>query len=209
MKNIFFDLDGTLINSKQRLYKLFQTLNTRSKLTFNDYWELKKNKIGHEKILTDLFNYDTDSINKFKKNWLILIENENLLSLDMPFEGVTAFLTNLNKSENYNLFVVTARQFKKRAISQIESFGWEDLFTDILVTCGKHEKHELISQSINTSTTDWFIGDTGKDIQTGKKLGLNTCAVLSGFLSEEKLIEYQPDVIINNVIEFDVENRQL
>ena len=206
---IFFDLDGTLINSKQRLYKLFQVLNIKSQLTFNEYWELKKNKIGHETILADLFNYDTKSINDFKIKWLSLIENEELLSLDVPFEGVTTFLRNLNTRSNYSLFIVTARQHKKRATAQIESFGWKNIFTDVLVTCGKHEKDVLIKQSLSTSNSDWFIGDTGKDIQAGKILGINTCAVLSGFLSVEKLIEYEPDLIINYVIEFDVQNMQL
>ena len=206
MINIFFDLDGTLIDSKLRLYKLFQFLINESKLSFNEYWELKKNKIGHEKILTDLFNYDTDRINNFKRKWLLLIENEELLSYDTPFEGVTPFLNNLNTRSDKNLFIVTARQFKQKTFTQIESFGWDNIFRQILVTCAKHEKHSLINCSIKISNSDWFIGDTGKDIQTGKVLGINTCAVLSGFLSEEKLLEYQPDLIINNVVEFKLDN---
>lgn len=206
MINIFLDLDGTLIDSKLRLYKLFQSLVTESKLTFSEYWEFKKNKIGHEKILTDLFNYDTDRITNFKRKWLSLIENEDLLSYDTPFEGVTTFLSNLITTSDYNLFIVTARQFKQKTIAQIESFGWGNMFTDILVTCGKHEKYSLINHSVKTSHFDWFIGDTGKDIQTGKNLGINTCAVLSGFLSKEKLLEYNPDIMINNVVEFNALN---
>ena len=42
---IFFDLDGTLINSKMRLYSLFQELVSASNLSFDEYWNLKKKKL--------------------------------------------------------------------------------------------------------------------------------------------------------------------
>ena len=43
---IFFDLDGTLIDSKLRMYNLFQELVPQSNLTFVEYWEYKKNKFS-------------------------------------------------------------------------------------------------------------------------------------------------------------------
>ena len=46
--NIFFDLDGTLIDSKLRLYSLFQKLVPESILTYDEYWKYKMNKISHQ-----------------------------------------------------------------------------------------------------------------------------------------------------------------
>ena len=66
--NIFFDLDGTLIDSRLRLYKLFQDLVSSSNLTFSDYWNLKRNKISHKKILTTKFAYSEKDFCNLKKN---------------------------------------------------------------------------------------------------------------------------------------------
>jgi phosphoglycolate phosphatase len=192
--NIFFDLDGTLIDSKQRLYNLFQYLVPLSKLTFKDYWELKRNKISHQKILEERFLYTSKVIREFEIKWLNNIEKEEWLELDKPFEGMTAFLENLNKS--HRLYLITARQSESMLLGQLKSFGWDSLFSKILVTGLKFDKYDLI-HAVGISDGDWLVGDTGVDILTGKRLGLKTAAVLSGFLNKEKLMIYQPDVIVN------------
>ena len=40
------------------------------------------------------------------------------------------------------------------------------------------------------------------DINVGKKLGIKTVAVLSGFQNEEVLSTYNPDYILKNITEF-------
>jgi phosphoglycolate phosphatase len=197
--NIFFDLDGTLIDSRQRLYQLFQSLVPTSELSFDEYWALKRNKISHKEILLSKFNYSNEQYSDFEKKWMSEIELEKWLQLDTPFEGIVDVLLLLSK--NHDLFVVTARQSESIALEQIKSFGWENIFTKILVTQQQQEKHDLIKNAVRVTPEDWFIGDTGKDIQTGKLLGIKTAAVLSGFLSKESLLPYQPDIIINTVLD--------
>ena len=46
------------------------------------------------------------------------------------------------------------------------------------------------------------MGDTGEDIRVGKALKIKTCAVLSGFMNEKKLLGYNPDVIRSSVVGF-------
>ncbi len=205
--NIYFDLDGTLIDSKERLYRLFQQLVPASRLSFDAYWNFKKNKIGHPEILKKEFHWSDVEIEKFKKVWLVRIEDQEWLAYDKPFEGVTEYLKKL-RSERHRLFIVTARQFSEPAFRQVERFGWQDLFQKIFITEGKREKLELLKEEDNLGHGGWMIGDTGKDIQTGKAAGLHTCAVLTGFLSEEKLREYQPDKIINMVTDFEANNNE-
>ena len=60
--NIIFDFDGTLIDSKERLFKLFSFLVPQSNLDFKAYWELKKQGIGHAEILEKHFNYQSNAI---------------------------------------------------------------------------------------------------------------------------------------------------
>lgn len=195
--NIFFDLDGTLLDSKVRLYRLFQHLVPESQYSFEEYWELKKNKIGHKEIFEKHLLLDSFSV--FEKSWLDKIELPEWLSLDKPFEGTTTFLNELKK--RHKLYVITARQFESLALSQLDEHGWLGFFEKIFVTGQIKEKFELIKSIENISNEDWLVGDTGKDIQTGKQLGLNTAAVLSGFLSESNLISYNPDIIVANVID--------
>lgn len=197
---IFIDLDGTLIDSKLRLYELFQHLVQRSNLTFDGYWELKKNEICHQEILENHFNYSKGKIKNFQKNWLQKIEEPEWLSLDTLFDEVVPFLDNLK--ETNDLYIVTARQFKENVITQLNTLECSEFFIDVFVTRQKETKTNLIKKAILVNEEDWFIGDTGKDIETGKELGINTAAVLSGFRNREVLSSYEPDILINSIIEF-------
>jgi phosphoglycolate phosphatase len=197
---IFFDLDGTLLNSKPRLYHLFQFLVPHSKFSYEDYWKLKKDKISHREILTNYFKYQEKDIIKFNFEWMSLIESPEWIIYDEPFEGLHQFLESLNL--NNQLYIVTARQDQKVVFDQIKSFHLDCYFKDILVTLQKIEKSDLIKKTKQISNLDWIIGDTGKDIETGKILGIKTAAVLTGFLSQNQLIRYSPDVILENVSQF-------
>jgi|SRR6185437_15162466 len=197
--NIFFDLDGTLLDSRERLYQLFQHLVPDSNLSFNEYWELKRNKIGHKEILKTHFSYSEEAFTSFEKIWMERIELPEWLALDKPFNGITNYLKELKNK--HSLYIITARQLEDLAIEQINQIGWKGLFEKILVTGKKMEKYDLIKASVKVSNEDWFVGDTGKDIQIGKKLDINTVAVLSGFLNRDKLEEYNPDLIVDNVNE--------
>ena len=194
MKNkIFFDLDGTLIDSKQRLFELFRHLVPESDLNFLQYWDLKKNKKSHSDILANCFSYSEKDIVLFTKKWMLLIEEPEWLKYDKPFEGLLEFLNKIKV--DYDLYIVTARQSKSKTFKQVDSFGWESIFEEILVTEQKNKKGELIASNYITRPSDWLIGDTGNDILAGKELGIRTCAVTSGYMNKKTLIEYDPDEI--------------
>ena len=160
----------------------------------------KKNKIDHRQILETKYSFAEQEVVSFNRNWMEKIELPEWLALDKPLKGVSDFLE-AQKKEN-ELYLVTARQFELSVLKQLANFGWTNIFTKIFVTQRKAEKIDLIKNSVITNSNDWFVGDTGKDIETGKGLGIQTAAVLSGFLSREKLMEYGPDLIIDNVIDF-------
>lgn len=201
--NVFFDLDGTLIDSKPRLYNLFKKLVPISNLTFDEYWDLKSNKIGHQEILASKYNYSNEMFREFNEIWMNQIETKQWLDFDKPFHGITEFLMDFKKN-NHSLFIVTARQSEVFTLKQIDSFGWNGIFKKVLVTQQKTDKVELIKNENIVLKEDWIIGDTGKDIETGKKLGINTAAVLSGFLNRKSLLLYNPDKIIDNVLKFNI-----
>ena len=66
--NLIFDLDGTLIDSRLRLYNLFQQLVPTSELTYQDYWAFKQEKVSNEDILvTRSLAFDAAAIERFDR----------------------------------------------------------------------------------------------------------------------------------------------
>lgn len=198
-KNIFFDFDGTLIDCRTRLYNLFVELVPESNFTFDEYWEIKRKRIDQKKLLMGTFNYSEEDVKKFKIKWLNKVEEKERLKSDTPFQFSKIILEKLHLK--YNLFVVTNRQSKQLVIGQIKSYYWSSFFQKILVTEQLQTKEELIKSNCQVSSEDYFIGDTGEDILTGKSLGIKTIAVASGFLNNEILKEYEPDIILNGIEE--------
>lgn len=198
--NLFFDLDGTLLDSHERLFQLFQALVPQSTFSFSAYWDLKRFKNDHKTILSKCFGFNDDEIKNFEKLWMSEIEDDKWLLLDKPFPGVTDYLITL-KDSGCSLYLTTSRQYKDRVVKQIQDFQWEPLFTGLYVTEQKVSKSGLLS-GFRFTRDCWLIGDTGYDIIEGKKLNFNTVGIYSGFLAKEKLEEYKPDYMYEKVTEF-------
>ena len=199
--NIVFDLDGTLIDSRLRLYRLFQYLVPDSSLSFEQYWALKQRKISNETILLSILVVDQVQVTHFVTPWMTLIESPFYLALDENFVGIHAALTRFQ--QRADLHVCTARQLRQPVLDQLASLDILHFFNQILVTEQKHSKGSLIAAHVaGRSLQDWMVGDTGKDIQVGKLLNRKTCAVLSGFLSRESLEGYNSDFILDSVVNF-------
>lgn len=130
MVNIFFDFDGTLIDCKARLYNLFQELVPESSFSFEEYCEIKSNRVNQKELLEQYFDYSEDKIQEFKQQWLEKIEDETRLDRDVILAPL-----NLDKfAQHHTLFLVTNRQSKNRAINQLKKLGIHDYFQKILVT---------------------------------------------------------------------------
>lgn len=199
--NIIFDLDGTLIDSKERLYQLFQRLVPISTLTFDQYWRFKHNRLSNELILSTEFGYSDDDIRRFVQAWMGLIESAEFLSMDSSFYGVEETLVRLGAQAR--LHVCTARQSRESAVAQLESLGLLNYFESLMVTEQKCSKDFIIGRHVShLKREDWLIGDTGSDIKVAQSLGINSCAVLSGFMSRDALVGYEPTRIIDSVVRF-------
>ena len=201
MINIIFDLDGTLIDSRLRLYRLFQQLVPSSKLTFESYWALKRDKVSNEAILANDLGFDAVAIKRFVSDWMERIESPELLVFDTNFPSMHETLERL--SSLARLHVCTARQHRQAVIDQMDRLGLLTHLKSIMVTEKRKSKEDLIAAVPELGPQDWIIGDTGKDIQVGQVMGINTCAVLSGFLNEKSLKPYRPNLILQVATEFD------
>lgn len=196
---IFFDLDGTLIDCKERLYRLFVDLTQSQKISFEEYWQLKRTMFDHDWILSKIFNYSDEQLAIFHESWMKLIESKEYLKFNKLFDYTIPLLENVRQ---YQLYIIAARQYEERILDEISTLGIQNYFQGILVSNQKRSKDEIIiERGINTQPEDLFIGDTGIDILAGKKLNIRTVGVLSGFRGYESLAKHHPDYIITNISE--------
>ena len=200
---IIFDLDGTLIDSSERMYRLFQELVPESDFSKEDYWELKRNKVNHKMLLERYFpSYDFDD---FNEKWLKRIEAEEYLKTDNLYYDTVDTLKTL-KNRGLEIILLTARQSKEGLYRELERLGIDTFFDMILTTEGSKSKEILLKDSgildqVNDDDSVLFVSDMGKDIMIGKEYGLKTIAITHGFMNEKCLSEYKPEIIINNLEE--------
>lgn len=202
MSNIFIDLDGTILDSKQRVYKLFIDLSGEN-LTFENYWNYKRDLFSNEWILEEMFYFTKDQIDLFSTKWLQKIESNEYLAYDKLFNSSIKALRNMIDN-GAKLHLVTSRQFASKVSEQLNKLKIHNYLKTILVTEAKISKLDLIKKSniIINEKVDLFIGDTGVDINTGKALKIKTIAVLSGFRSLDVIKNYNPDFIFKDILEF-------
>ena len=200
---IIFDLDGTLICAKKRLHELFLYLLKDEHIDYDTYWEHKFSGSKNVDILRNYFDYSDAKIDMFLISWMNKIESDYYLDMDVMILGAKKTLEKYR--EDNELYICTSRQSALQAHKQLKNLGVLDFFQEVFVTEHKVSKEEIIKGSgIIFSKEDWIVGDTGYDINTGKKIGVNTCAVLSGFMSERSLGDYSPDLMIENVSCLDI-----
>ena len=198
---LIFDLDGTLIDARQRLHRLFTHLVPEAGLDFDAYWALKRDKQGHAAILARHLGWDADAIAAFERAWLACIEGPQWLALDQVLPGIPEALARLGARAE--LWLCTARQFRAPVLLQLQQLGLQRHFRQVLVTGQQESKEALIRRSAGClDGGDWLIGDTGHDVRTAQALGIRSCAVRSGFLSSARLLDYAPDLLLDSVADF-------
>lgn len=201
MSNIFFDFDGTLINSKKRVYRLFKELCTECDLTEEEYNTLKQTRISQKELLKKKYGYNDSQAEVFHEIWMKKIEEKERIETDFAYIGTTSLLKKL--STNNELYLVTNRQKEDLVYYQIEKLGWKVFFKNLLVTKGEKSKAELIHSTVPITHSDVLIGDTGEDVVCAKKLNIHSIAVCWGTLSKKILLEYTPDFIVERMEDFD------
>jgi phosphoglycolate phosphatase len=197
--NIFFDLDGTLLDSRKRLYELFKFLVPASSFSFDEYWNMKRENITHREILLEKYSFEEPQIKKFDEEWLNAIETDKWLALDQSYAGADELLKGLKN--DFELYLITARQLEEKVNEQVNNFGWKPIFKSIMVTKQVKTKSELIQLAQLDKQEGIIIGDSSDEVNAGKKFGFRTIAIEHGFKNRKYLESYHPDFIVSDLIE--------
>jgi len=164
-KNLVLDLDGTLLDSRRRhIVVLAECINKINHTTYtpDDFYDFVSYKSDGNTGLSYLKNKKIPNEEAIISRWMERIEYRKYLHLDHLYPNVLRDLKTM--SEQYNLFLLTARANKLNAGWQITELGIGEYFCDIRVVkntgnVGLHKYHALHSRPV-----DMVIGDTETDL---------------------------------------------
>ncbi len=206
INNIYFDLDGPIIDVSRRYFFVHKSicheLEVETNLLFRPYWEKKRTKTP----LHDILGVEEHDIlaDKYIKKWFQRIEERDALRHDEIFPYVYGVLEHLKR--RYSLILVTLRRNRNNVLKEIDDLDIGKYFKKILVV--KHDqkspeilKYETIVSSSNSRGRCIFVGDTEVDMKAAKLLGMTSVGVLSGIRDEIFMKRLNPDYILGDIRE--------
>ncbi|WP_290656309.1 HAD hydrolase-like protein [Anaerovibrio sp.] len=170
---LLFDLDGTLVDPRRRLYSLFVEL-THSDLSYTEYWKLKEAGLRQSDMLYHI-GYDGD-FSAFSKDWLKQVEREDLLRLDVLFTEVLDVIKRFH-DQGRKLYVVTNRQSLSGTEKELDCLGIGCFIDDVITTYQRISKSEAVKQSEIKYGHGIFIGDSKEDMEAAANLGIQCVLV--------------------------------
>lgn len=170
---VFFDLDGTLVDPRSRLYHLFAEL-TGCELTYDEYWQLK-GKGMRQNAMLEYIGYQGDA-EGFSKKWLDQVEREDLLKEDTVFPDVLSVLEKLY-AQGMKLYVVTNRQSFEGMQRELNWLGLGDYFTQLITTRQQMPKDEAVKQAGINYQRGIFVGDSKEDMEAARNLSVNSVLI--------------------------------
>lgn len=203
MITLYLDLDGTLLDVRERLYAVhgeaLRQLHKSPFLSLEKYLSLKRKKAPEAKILQPLALAPPE-LEQYRTFRLELLEQPLYLKKDTLFPWSKDILQQLH--QKCSLILVTKRRFPERLRLQLRQLEIEGLFQAILVG---NSKADLLRQHHRQEPLDlkqtYLIGDTEEEIMAGKEVGLKTIAVLSGLRERALLEPFHPDAIMETLAE--------
>ena len=205
IKHFCFDLDGTLVDSGQTIYK--STIKTLERLNIEYRFtkaDLDKRIGQHFVDIFDEFNVQVKDfegfIDVYKSIYFDFIEDSVL------YNGVFDFIKMI-KEKNVKISLLTTKA-QDQADLIIEHFNLLPYFDYIM---GRRDgiPHKpspepliIICKQLNVLPEETLmIGDTELDIQCGKNAGTKTCGMTYGYRTRKQLEENYPDYVIDSVTE--------
>ena len=202
---LIFDLDGTLIDSKQ---DIADSLNYA--LAREGFATLPDSKIeelvghGAKTLVRDALGNPSDEAlgRVFLTFWNYY--HDHLLDRTRLYPGVLDFL---EEFQHLPKAVVTNKPelFSKKILEGLgvrSHFRWLIGGDTLAVQKPNPEVFAPIFRDLGTESSGVMVGDSHVDIECGRAAGLQTCAVSYGFRPRHELLAYRPDFLIDAFSEF-------
>ena len=179
---VFCDLDGTLLEDKQRHYECYKAIVKKyggNCIQLDEYWNDKRNKVKRTVLLEKTGFQGT--YDDYLSEWLALIETPEFLKYETLKPDTLSFLEWLRDNSEH-IVLTTQRRNRKNLLGQLEKLGISGYFEE--VASGDH-KTDILDGKYNKDSL--VIGDTEADEETAKRLGCTFIAVTSGLRNEKYL----------------------
>ncbi|HSX24801.1 MAG TPA: HAD-IA family hydrolase [Candidatus Andersenbacteria bacterium] len=202
IQTIIFDLDGTLLDTKEFIFQAFEhvfktfNLTNLSRANIDSVMGVPLEE-GYEILVPEL---DRDQLCVVHRAF----QTENM-SLVQPFKNTIQTLEKL-QSVGIKMAVVSTR--KKTGMKSLSHVGITQYF-DCLITGDDVENfkpdpegiHKALAYLKSSATSAIMVGDSIVDVQAGKNAKTATAAVTYGLGSRKSLEESQADYILQDISE--------
>jgi pyrophosphatase PpaX len=202
VKGILFDLDGTIVDSKQAYLEAartaFQAMGQEPPTT-QIALQIPK-RLEQNQPIDDLTHANTTQfLDVYLKTFYAITEVKT-----KPIPNIHIALETLQQKAK--LALITMRNVSKITITkELQNFGLATYFTHIITAQDtrkpKPSPEALIKalQAIDVQICDCLIvGDSVTDVKAGKNAGAKTAAVLSGLYTHKELAKLNPDLILKD-----------
>ena len=203
VKGILFDLDGTIVDSREAYLEAaktaFQAIGQKPPTT-QTALEIPK-RLEQNQPIDDITRTNPQQfLAIYLKTYYAITQEKTKL-----IPNVSTTLETL--SEKAKLALITMRFVPKTAITkELEQFNIAKHFTHIITALDTHKPKpspEALIKSVKALDVQicdcLIVGDSVTDIKAGKAAGAKTAAVLSGLFSHEELAKENPDLILEDI----------
>lgn len=189
------DLDGTLIDSRERHYRLMrELLSDAAPMERFDPTEFMKYKAdGHSGLqyLTDCLGLPEDAAKRLMALWRQQIEEERWLALDVLYPDTLEFLERL-KQKHIKIYYLTARQNREGLLHELDRLRIAGYADEVLVVSPVHagEEKKQVVETILGKTGEiaeqvCIVGDTENEYRLAEELSLPRFLLNRGFRSKK------------------------
>lgn len=181
-KRIAFDLDGTLLDSRNRhLVVMTYVLSENGiKLDTSDYLSYKSDGYSNLSWLR-MKGVDDILSEQINEQWKELIEEERFLSEDVLYNNTLDVLKSI--SGNNYLMLLTARNNMQTVQKQIDQLGLRQFFDDVFIVPSNGNTAELKAKILSENSIDVFYGDTESDLKAARLSNCEFFVSTRGFRS--------------------------
>ena len=207
VSNIFFDLDGTLTDSKEGIIKCYQY--ALGKLNYAYQSEILENsvigpplRVTFRRFLNT--NYETlieNAVTIYRERFSTIGLFENQVYAGIP-EMLSALQTN-----SFKLYVVTSKPkiFTDRILEHFQLATWFAGIYGTELNGSFDNKADLITFILKQrnlhAVETVMVGDKKEDISAGKANGIRTIGVTYGYGTREEISDAAPDYVCGSPAE--------